>query len=117
MAIAKVFFDADLRYGIDGMRELLKKKRIAMSAMKNADFVLFLNRKRNQCKMISFTDRGAYLTTFKTTKGKMSLQDLKAIPNLYRESSFINGTMKGQIKEFLGTGITVYTEGAELKAV
>ncbi len=28
MAIAQVFFDSDLRYGIDGLRELLKKKRV-----------------------------------------------------------------------------------------
>jgi len=34
----KVFFDADLRYGIDGMRLILKQKRIAITAMKENDW-------------------------------------------------------------------------------
>lgn len=117
MAVAKVFFDSDLRYGIDGTRELLKKKRIAIGAMKDVDFVLFVNRRRNQCKMISFSSRGSYLTTFKTTKGRMTVEDLQKIPTLYKESSFLNKTMESQVREFLGHGVTVYTEGADLKAV
>lgn len=117
MAIAQVFFDQDLRYGIDGMREFLKKKRIALKAMNETNFILFLNRKRNQCKMVSFSDRGAYLTTFKTAKGRMNLNDLKKIPTLYKGTEFINSKMETQLKEFLGHGVTVFTEGAELKVV
>lgn len=117
MAVAQVYFDADLRYGIDGLKEFLKKKRIAVKAMRDGNFMLFLNRKRNQCKMISFSDRGAYLSTFKTDKGRMHLKDLMAFPTLYKESNFMNKTMEGQVQEFLGRGVTVYTEGAELRAV
>lgn len=117
MAIARVFFDSDLRYGIDGLRLELKKKRVAWSAMKAHDYVLFLNRRRNQCKMISFTERGSWLTTFRAEKGRISLEDLKALPMLYRETGFINQTMEKQIKTFLGEGVRVYTEGQELKVV
>jgi hypothetical protein len=115
MAVAKVFFDADLRYGIDGLKGFLKQKRIAISAMKGTDFVLFLNRRRNKCKMISFSDRGTYLTSFGALKGRMTLEDLKRIPGLYRETSFLNPTMERQIRDFLGSGVQVYTEGQELK--
>ncbi|MGE0528771.1 MAG: hypothetical protein AB7P49_17025 [Bdellovibrionales bacterium] len=83
--------------------------------MKDSSFVLFVNRKRNQCKMISFTDRGSYLTTFKTNTGRMTIDDLKRLPSIYKETGFINQTMEKQIKEFLGHGVQVWTEGADLK--
>lgn len=115
MAIAKVFFDADLRYGIDGLKAELKRKRIAVSAMRGTDYMLFLNRKRNQCKLISFNERGAYLTTFKTLKGRMHLEDLKMLPNLYTKTNFVNTQMATQVEDFLGHGVQVYTEGEALK--
>lgn len=96
--------------------ELLKKKKIATKAMRDSDFMLFLNRKRNQCKMISFTARGAYLTTFRTNKGRMSAQDIMAIPVLYLEAG-MNDTFADQVENFLGQGITVYSEGANLIAI
>lgn len=117
MAIAQVFFDQDLRYGIDGLRIILKKKKIAIQALKNTSYVLFLNRRRNQCKMISFSDRGSYLTTFKANKGRMTLEDIKLLPVLYKNTGFINTKMENQIGEFLNHGVNVYTEGAELKVI
>jgi hypothetical protein len=45
MAIAQVFFDQDLRYGIDGLRTVLQQKRIAIKALKDSSYV-FLHRGR-----------------------------------------------------------------------
>jgi hypothetical protein len=117
MAIAQVFFDQDLRYGIDGLRTVLQQKRIAIKALKDSSYVLFVNRSRKQCKMISFTSRGAWLTTFRVEKGRIALDDLKRLPTLYKETGFINGKMETQLKEYLGRGVQVYTEGADLKVV
>jgi hypothetical protein len=117
MAIAQVFFDQDLRYGIDGLKVILQQKRIALKALKDSAYVLFVNRSRNQCKMISFTSRGTWLTTFRTNKGRMALDDLKRLPTLYKETGFINGKMETQLKEYLGRGVQVYTEGANLMVV
>ncbi len=117
MAVIRVFENFDLRYGVDGLRIQLKAKRIALSAMKETDFVLFMNKRRNQVKLISFTARGTYLTIFKTIAGRIQLSDLVKLPELLSASKFKNAGMEKQVAEFLGGNVKITTDGEETKVV
>lgn len=96
MAIAKVFIDVDMRLGIPGLTELCKSKRLGI--MKSDAMVLFLNKKRNLCKIFWNKE---FMLTFKKEAGYISIEELKNIPYYFRGNMFKSVTLEGEATGFL----------------
>lgn len=111
MAIARVYFDQDMRCSIDGLKAALKLKGVAVPRSEG-DLVLFMNRSKTMFKMLSSSN---HLVLFKAPKGKVTIENIKSVSKIFSNTNFKSNTGETQTKKFLGRGVVVFTDGAELK--
>jgi hypothetical protein len=114
MGIATVFFDQDLRLGVDGLRILLKQKRIATSAMRSGDFILFINRSKKHAKLFWTTEGKAVLVAVRKDKGRLSLEDIKHIPTLFT-GNLMTAKVSDHITKHLKTSVQVLGDESGLR--
>jgi len=111
--VVRVYFDQDLRYGLDGLTKICKQKRIGISSMKGDEMVMFINRARKQMKIMW---AGRYLfTAYKHAgEGRFRAEDLNEISRNFKADLF-NGEMGNRVKNYLGKGLIVVDDGEGLK--
>lgn len=99
MAVTKVFFDVP-NYGIPGLTALAREKRVRFD---EGSFLMFVNRKRTRVKILF---DGQTMLTYASLGGQeISLEEIKALPDIVKGQWFKDGTLK-LIAEALGTPIT-----------
>lgn len=109
--ILRVYFDVDMRMGANGLREMCKTKRLAMSHMKDTDFVLFLNRKKTSFKMLSAS---GYLVSF-TGQKYLTMDDIEKVPQIFgSDKSLLQGKNLDKVHEIVSKNLKVFEDG-ELK--
>lgn len=108
MAIAKVFFDIDMRLGIDGFEEILKRKKVTLRAN---EFAMFMNRKQTYIKIYW---GGHYILNYR--KGKqISVEDIKSIPEYFKRE-IMSANIERQIQKFIGDAPQVHVDESGLRA-
>lgn len=100
MAIARVFFDSDMRFGITGLTEAAKKQGVKAETLKETDFLLFMNKKKTSLKII-WGQR--YLLNLRKPldEGKITMEEIMNIPN-YFKGKFIAGSAEMVLRKGLG---------------
>jgi hypothetical protein len=113
MAIARVYFDQDLRYGIDGFTKELQAKRISQKAIASDDMTMFVNTRRTHVKIFW---AGQFVLSFRKRKGegKVTVQDLKSIPKCFSSGMF-NASVQKHLGNHLEKGIHVVVDDEGLK--
>ena len=114
MSIVRCYFDQDLRCGIDGLLLELKKKKIAASALKTGDLIVFMNRSRTIFKMLSGTN---HLVVYKSPRGRVKVDDIKSVSKIFSDTQFKTQKLDRSTTKFLGNGATLYHDGEELRVV
>jgi hypothetical protein len=109
--IVRVFFDVDMRKGPNGLRELLQDKRVAVSSMKDADFFMFLNRKKNSFKILSGE---GYCLHFSCGRA-VTRDDIAKIPSLF-QNCVAKGKNLDKLSELVDRDTKTYADG-DLKHV
>lgn len=114
MGIARVFFDQALRYGIPGLTELLKSKRVSQKAIQSSDMTMFVNSKRTIVKIFW---GGNYLLTFSKGKGegKITADEIRAIPDFFK-GGMTSNKLDTQIRGFLDHDSHIYIDEDGVKS-
>lgn len=92
--------------GLPGLNEILATKRIKL---KPGEFAMFLNRKQDKVKIVW---SGEYMLMVGKAKGRISLDDLRAIPAFFR-SNFLSSQIAKQIESHLGVTAYVTEDGLQ----
>lgn len=99
MAIAKVFFDINLAMGIPGLTQVAKKQGVLGKDLLAQDFLLFVNRRKTQCKIMW---SAKYLLQVRKADGKLTLKDLTLIPQ-YFKGQIMKEDIQDQLDHHFGT--------------
>lgn len=93
-----MFFDIDMRLGINGLTEVLRKGGIKAQAANSDDFFMFMNRRKTQSKIMWV---GEYLLQIRKDEGKITLDDILAVPKFFKKP-LIGGPVMRQVQNHLG---------------
>lgn len=109
MAVAKVFLDVNMGLGIPGLTKLLEENRIAVKAAHTDTMFMFLNRNRNQVKIL-WHER--FMLHFRKSEDAITIDELKKIPN-YFKAQIITGKIETQLAKFINkkTNVTIDEDG------
>ena len=75
MRIARVFLNVSMIQGHDGLVKIVRSFKL--KGLTKDDLIVFINRKRNRCKILSGSDVVAYL---RLPKGLIELNAIQYIP-------------------------------------
>lgn len=75
MRIARVFLNVSMIQGHDGLVKIVRSFKL--KGLTKDDLIVFINRKRNRCKILSGSDVVAYL---RLPKGLIDLNAIQYIP-------------------------------------
>lgn len=82
--ILQVFFDVDLRNGHEGLREIAKKAKVDVENLKEGEFLIFLNTRKDKVKVYASNDVYAY---YRSPTGRIQLEAIRHIPNAFNGTS------------------------------
>lgn len=108
MAVAKVFFDVSMGYGLPGLTEIARQKKFKVG---DGKFGLFMNRKRTKVKILF--DEQTLVSYSKSSGGQITLEELKALPLTFR-GEWITDTIGKSIEKWLATPVTEYSESIKV---
>lgn len=82
--ILRVFINADLRAGHDGLSQLAKENGIKTSEIEPGSFLVFINTGKNKLKVYASNQVIAYL---KLPNGKINMNTIRELPKVFNGRS------------------------------
>lgn len=79
--ILRVFLNADLRSGHDGLSALAKKSAIDVQTISNGEFLIFINTGRNKLKMFAANNVIAYLKL--KNNERINMATIQKLPTVF----------------------------------
>lgn len=113
MAVIKVFLDTSMGLGIPGLRRHLDEQRIAVDAAAPNDMFMFLNRNRNQCKILW---NGNMLFHLRKEGAEITIEELKKVPSFFRHA-LLGEKMEKQLNKYINKRVNVSVDEDGLKVV
>ena len=110
--IVRIYFDQDLRPGVHGLMEELKRKKVAIQALKETDLIVCVNRSRTIFKMISGSHHMVY---YKALKGRIKLEDIKKVSQIFANTSFKSKKASTETLKVLQKGVSLFHDGDDLR--
>lgn len=89
MKAVNIFLGCDLRSGYTGLRELLKKHKIAFDSLNPEEAYLFVNRAKTSVKVLSHNHVVSYLRS-KDTNRPIDIEALNEIPKAFNNDGTID---------------------------
>lgn len=79
--VVRVIFEADMRCSHDGLRKIAKKLNVIIDTLSLGEYVVFINTKKNMCKIFA---AGNTIAFFKMPGGKMmNMKIIGMIPRFF----------------------------------
>lgn len=78
--IQEIFFDTDLRNGLDGLIDVAKKRNVDIDKLKKGDFLVFVNTKRDKMRLVPCKDLFA---NYRSPTGRIELNMIRHIPEYF----------------------------------
>ncbi len=103
MAVVKVFFDIDMRLGIDGLSKVMKSAGVKPATAD--DMMMFMNRRKTYVKIL-WDGRFVLQLRKPNEEGRLTLEEIRTIPGFFK-GSFMNSTIEQRIVKTLGTQLKV----------
>lgn len=90
MKYKKVFWDVDLRMGLDGLGDYAKRRGYSVRALEPGEALLFVNAKLSAFKLltgIAETDTKGLLSNYHSPHGRIALGAISKIPQSFDPST------------------------------
>ena len=83
--VIRVFLNADLRCGHDGLTAMAKKEKINLAELEYGQFTVFINSKKDKLKVYAQNDVLAY---YRSPHGRLEMRAIDKIPMAFRGYGF-----------------------------
>lgn len=81
--IIQVFFNVDMRNGVDGLMAIAEKAEIDLAKVSPGHFLVFINSRKNRLKLFASKDVYAY---YRSTEGPINMLMIQHLPRAFNGS-------------------------------
>lgn len=101
-SLVRIFLNTHMCYQHDGLKVLAQKESCNLDKLKDGEHVIFINR---ACDRMKFYSAGNVISYLRLDKGKIDLNTLSIIPNLFSETKDIRLSYSQALRKVLADGL------------